>query len=231
MKPNGSQIIFNKVFSQTEKEKVFQALWKNRGEIICKNKSESMDTYTIKCTELSGNLVVCNYQDVLTPMNHQMIFMFHVDKDKYLFESKLVLKGDQCTFNTDIVLYKLQRRTFYRMDLPDSYKAVFRIKAINNDPEKIYTEINDLSAGGMKVRANIKFTLLHKDDTVKGDIEIPGKEPFELEAYIRHIMKKNYKNEEYTFLGLEFADKSPQNQHRMTALVMEIYRIVFQKET
>lgn len=189
-----------------------------------------MTTYTIRAHELSGKHIMCQFDDVLTPMNHDMIFMFHVGKDKYIFEGKLQLVNELCSINTDVILYKLQRRAFYRLEIPDKYKAVFRIKEINNDPEKIYTEIGDISAGGMKVRTTIKFSLLHKDDHLKGDIELPGRDPISVTTQVRHIMKKNYNNQEHTFLGLEFIPPSPQLQHQMTAIVMELYRAINNKD-
>ena len=222
---NEIQNIFTKIKTINERDQLFIDLFNCKAEILCKSRTQ--EVFKLKPTKLNEQNIECAFDKKNMNQSQTVIVMFSLAGDKYFCQSFLHVKNNKVSLDTVVDVYKMQRRSHYRVFLPPGYMAEFRAKTINGIENTFKTEISDISAGGLRLKSTAKFVMLKKGDLLEGTIHLKNRSQIEIKCQIRYTRKQRDGRKEFTYVGVQITPLTAQLEHKMMAIVMEIYRELF----
>lgn len=161
--------------------------------------------------------------------NSEVIVTFALGKEKYFLKTKLYI-NKQNKYHIDLSppLYKLQRRSNFRVRIPLGYGAKVEINSINETHVSIILPLGDLSAGGFSFEASQNLEIkIEKGQYIKGNILVGGKFKKNFEALVRHIGHIGSKGSGLIKCGLEFQNLSTTDKETFMKVTMELQRDMF----
>ncbi|PIS11567.1 MAG: hypothetical protein COT73_03295 [Bdellovibrio sp. CG10_big_fil_rev_8_21_14_0_10_47_8] len=223
--------IFTKISDNSEKARLFSDLAEAKGEMIAKRTEPTADVFVLMAFQYAQQSVYCKIVGATHPQlpEGDLILNFFVGGEKYFFQTKYKMSGDQVVLMTDAPLFHLQRREDYRIKIPVSYKALLEIVSINGQTLKKAIPVVDLSGGGCRIQTDLKSLPLKVQDQLKGHLFLPDRDPISLTASVRHIRTDNQGRG--TTCGVQFVGMTEILKNKLIAVVMDLYRELFSGRT
>jgi len=224
---NMGQNIFSKVDTRSERQRAYNLLLEEKGEVQVQ--LENKDLITCRPLILKDSRLVVN--PVTRPkINSQeiVIVTFSIAQEKYFLKSTFHKEGhDFYYINIDNILYKLQRRNSFRVTIPIGYGARVSVNDINGVISNIKLPLADLSSGGFAFEITSQSVKLDKNDNIKGTILVGGKFHKPFEGIVRHVASYGSKGSGVTRLGVEFYNMPDADKEAFMKVTMELHRDMF----
>lgn len=151
--------------------------------------------------------------------SQKVTFSFLDGSDKYLFQSEVEVKEGALLVKKVSDFFRLQRRSDYRLRLPEDYQAVIEFVGVNGVRPKTRFRIDDVSANGAGAFVNEDDKVIVRGLRFNAILRFPRRPPLEVEGEVRHREKNR--------VGLCFDRMTPETDKRLRAVVMELYRELF----
>lgn len=161
-----------------------------------------------------------------------MIVQFSVGSEKYLAQVDTQFDFPYITMHVNSDLFRLQRREDFRLKIPASFKAEVTVTLLNTKPgepiKKIAAQVQDMSAGGLKLILKKDLLPVKKDDQLKADLKLAGRNTILLQLKVLHVANDPV-NEKNIIAGCQFTNLNPIEKNRLSALVMDLYREIYSR--
>jgi hypothetical protein len=223
------QTFFSRIGNAEEKDRLFQDLCISPCEIIAKVHDSASEITYLKADIYTGIEISFRLIDPDFKFNEtgELILQITLGGEKYLCSSPFHFHEDRVVIKTTGPLYHLQRRDDFRLKIPESFQAEFRIQSVNKALRPQALKIFDLSGGGCRVNHSSVPDPLKIGDVLTGEISIVGRPTISISAEVRHVIEDEpHKTQS---LGLMFIEVSTSMKNRLSGLVMDLYRQFFSK--
>lgn len=219
---------FEKVRSNIEKKRIFERMAASQGKIVLKDAQDRM--FDFHCVSLSqeGAVGVLDPKHPQTSaQNLEILGQFQIEEDRYFINGKMAILGDQVVVSMEGEVFKLQRRSNFRIALPPSLPMYANITQIAGKPAALEVRLADMSAGGCRIYFPEGGPNLASGVEIQIVLHPPSGRDFDFKAVIRHTQSVVYKNEIQAQYGIEFLEIPRATHQRLTSLVMDLqHRII-----
>lgn len=226
---NMGQNIFSKVDTRSERQRAYNLLIDSKEEIQIQFESKVL--WQCEPTLLKDSRLIVNPIGIPPDMrpHEAVIVTFSIGQEKYFLKTTFHKQGhDFYYLNIDNILYRLQRRSSFRVSIPIGYGARVTIEDVNGTAANIKLPLADLSAGGFAFETTSHMDIkLSKSDKIKGFITVGGKFGKPFEGIVRHIASYGSKGSGLTRLGVEFDNMSQLDKEAFMKVTMELHRDMF----
>lgn len=149
--------------------------------------------------------------------------------EKYFFQGFLISTPGKIVIQVPDVMYILQRRKSVRMDIPEKYPATFIVIQMNAKTVFHEMRILDFSSGGVRVFFPDEKTSLAVGQKFLGVLHLSSRRPLQLEATIRHIVKKEINGISGQQFGIQFENLDKILETKLLTTFMDVQREIFIK--
>lgn len=221
--------IFTKISDTSERTRLLKDLAGSRSEIHAKKPDPTSDVFVLMAYDFSNDKISCKLIGATTPLppRGNLIATFFVGGEKYFIQAEFTTIADQVVLNlTGHHLFHLQRREDYRIRIPSSYRALLELVSINNQTKKQSIPMMDLSGGGCRIQVDPKILPFKVQDTLKGHLFLPDRDPIQVTCSVRHVRIDNH-GRGPMICGIQFVGLTEPVKNRIIAVVMDLYRELF----
>lgn len=220
--------LFEKIKSPAEARVMYGQLPNEGREFYCKGEGPlfAFKPVSFEATQgLRGEVRLFDDGEKLLPEN--VVVNFSVGKDRYYTVSDFTpLPNGKGILQLNDLLYRLERREFYRVALPDKMNRDCNIIAYDGRSSFVAAVIMDLSVGGARLQVlKGKLKEANANSVINCVLHIKDKWTFELKATIRHVIE-GQKTDVY---GIQFMEVSDPVQRKLISLLMELQREVLRE--
>lgn len=223
------QVIFKKV-GVSEKKILFRNIATLRTPIFVKGEDDKVFDLLAVQNE-KDEVLLCHHTPSSKDQNQpqKVLVNFTYDSERYFLTTDVsYTHGWALLTIKDMDLYQLQRRANTRVDIPNSYNAVFTISQHAGKSYFVETRLMDISAGGMKLYFAGEPELKN-GDILKGHLRLGARRPLEFSIEIRHVIKKQENGKEYQVAGVQFSNIDQLMENRLLSMMMDLQRELFLK--
>lgn len=184
---------FLKIFSSSEKNKIWHEIKGTKGVIICKSDKE--DFFLVQIIDVGENgKIQGKIRRKLGQSEGSVAVVgnFQTENEKLFFQTEAIIENHFIYWNLDGDLYRLQRRGTFRVNTQSKKDIYFRIRRWGNSLVDVTAEVLDFSSGGLKFQIEAK---------TGGGFEA---EPCTNVEELGKNFKKNSLNNEYSFQSLSW---------------------------
>tara|TARA_B100001248_G_C27399124_1_gene468447 strand:+ start:4804 stop:5484 length:681 start_codon:yes stop_codon:yes gene_type:complete len=219
--------LFAKIDSETLREKIYQGVIEVSPELQVQLQDNSL--ITVKSyRRIKNDLVVFRQLDD-QPESQNVILNFIFDNERYFLKTKLTQKDKNCFIALSPLLYKLQRRKNFRLQLPQSWAPKFECKLQNIEKVAKNFLVLDLSSGGFSFEFNAAEFQIEPGAELDGQLKIRNKLDLHVKAKVRHYRDSGTKAFPKVRVGAEFIGLSTKEEQTIMAFLMEVHREVFSR--
>lgn len=226
---DGLKNCFSLVDTRSERQRAYKLLIDSDDEIQILLQDKSL--INCKGQSLKDNFIILWPHPNLNRVNSDtdVIVTFALGKEKYFLKTKLLVNSrDQALVDLSQPLYKLQRRTSFRVRVPTGYGARAEIDSINDTHVRVILPIGDLSSGGCSLEMTPSLEIkIEKEQNIKGFILVGGKFKKSFEAIVKHIGNVGSKGSGLIRAGIEFQNVSTSDKEAFMKITMDIQRDMF----
>jgi hypothetical protein len=141
---------FERVFSLIERKKLLKRVAADKTKIHIKSARNEVLEFKVQGLDegfnLEGKIFGSQPRDF-----EKVTALFYIEKDKYFLTTRLKQKGDSWVLLNDTNLYKLNRRTAFRVQVPTTMEMVLFITSIRNIEINKNVSVIEFSSGGARV--------------------------------------------------------------------------------
>ena len=218
------QDYFSKIQVQSEKLALFQELVTKDEVILCRSSShKSVNLYSRR---MIGPLFYCQLRGETPPLKEEVVLSFQLDVNRYFVKTVLEVSNDEegvVYFSIEKGLYRLQRRSNFRVTLPSYYGAYFYCRQKNNQDFIEKLRVDDVSASGCQLYMQ-SVRELNEGDHLIGTLSLgPDKPNLELTLTI----KRKRAGTNGVGLGMQIEPSDKRLMSKLMSLVLEIHRELF----
>ncbi len=223
-----NQDIFTKISDPSDKARLFLDLAAKRGEVISKVPDPRADVFVLMAYDYSNQTLHCKVSGASTHIEPtgSLVLTFFIGGEKYFFQTTYKAIGDIVSIACQNPLFHLQRREDYRIKIPINYKALLEINSVNAKTSKKSIPIIDLSGGGCRIHIDTRTQELQVNDTIRGHLFLPDRNPIDVNGSIRHI-RQEVQGKGPMVCGIQFVGQTDIMKNRIIAVVMDLYRELF----
>jgi hypothetical protein len=227
--PQG-QNIFVEITDETEKRQIFQALADNRSPIKAKTPDPAGELLGLKALALKLDELetLSESEAVSLPAKGELTLKFQAGTENYLCLTTFRSTKNKIIFQWKSRLFRLQRREYFRLRLPPSYKAFMLINKLNGVEIAHQGTLVDLGGGGCRIALKLNPEEWKVGDLIEGSLVLAQRTPIEISAQIRHRSPMTSAKAN-TAVGFQFINMSAIVQNRIIAIVMDLYRELFSR--
>jgi|GEM_PF-5396075 len=217
--------LFAKIKTNQERLDVFKQVIFEKSAVVCKGSGEFITK--VAPLEISiKNEIICKLAtgELAPSFSSEAVTCFViVSQEKYYFQTTLTKVGNHWNLKIPEDLYHLQRRQNFRLRIPSSYSSQFLVQEWNRNRSFFKVPIKDISIGGCAIIVTPQNLPPQLNTEVIGKIEISGKDPISVIAYIKHW--RPGETPQSTLVGLEFNLKAvPGLERKLFSLTLDLYR-------
>lgn len=215
---------FERIKSSRERLELFQSLSQLKLDLLCKAQEDSLFSFKINSVdpkEVRGRLVAI---DKIPSQGGAAVMQVVLEQDRYFFNCELEISGNEASFKWDVPIYKLQRRSSFRIPIPESLE--FSLNLIQLNGKAIFWEarVVDFSEGGIKCFLHDPDRQLSVADSLKLAVHAYHGKNLELEAVVRHAQKVAQYENIHLHYGIEFINVSASVKSKLVALSLDLQR-------
>lgn len=159
-------------------------------------KSEGSLVFNLKAMEfLKDEILVCQYQEGLQiqEMNEKVTVNFQFQKDNFFCKSEMMADADGVRLRMNEDLFKIQRRSGSRIEIPEDFNASFVLLKIETEEMEHDCQLVDVSTGGAKVLLPMEAPLLKVGEKGLGMIRFGSQRPIQLSVEVRYAQNTTQK--------------------------------------
>ncbi|MFN7825327.1 MAG: flagellar brake protein [Pseudobdellovibrionaceae bacterium] len=226
---------FEKIRSLIERRKLFEDLAQIRGEILCKGEDDSLFHFRpekITSQKNTQGQEICHASGRVTPVDRLpesstgVIGNFSIDQDRFFFMAPMEYDGQEGQFKVDFDIFKLQRRTNFRINVPASVPMYCNIVGVAEESVFHETKVADLSAGGIRLYFEGQGSHLAPGLNVKLSLHPPSGKSLDLTGVVRHVQSVVLNNSIIPQYGIEFQDLTGLQKNRLISMTLELQKRV-----
>lgn len=223
----GPNNIFQLVSDPSEKMKILYDVIKSGQELIVRVADKDDTVHILDARMVQGSELLCSARSSEFPGTEgEMIVQLQVNAEKYISNVAYRKKGEFVSLSMEKKLFRVQRREFFRLLLPQGFRGTLLIPELFKAPFNQSFHVVDLSGGGCKVELPPLDLDIKAGTTFKGVLKLPGRPDFPLTCTVKHQHKLPGRTDG-RWLGIEFFYQSEPERNRMAATVMDLYRELF----
>lgn len=184
-----------------------------------------MRTLAVRSEQAGNFLFATDHRDIVS---QNVTFTFLSAGEKYIFKAFIDVKRDgQILVFPKSEFFRIQRRSDFRMRLPDSYHSILKLTFVNNLKVKLFSKVNDISAGGVGLTFRSAEPSFNKGDVIKGELHFSRRPILDIVGTVKHIRNSKDGSQPLQILGLQFEEGNKDLEKKIRAVSMEIYRELF----
>ena len=226
---------FEKVKSLVERRKLFEALLREGGDILCKGDGEAL--FHFKPVSISREGLMSGSMLAIEKTLEQtglVLGNFSVIGERFFFSTEFeLMKNGEIKFAVSCEVYQLQRRSSIRLHVQQSLGVYLAITEFQNKAIYVIAQIADLSAGGAKIffsdldspvaaTANSKNPNFRVGDQFKAILHLGLKRSLEVQVAVKHIQQAVHLGQIVDHIGIEFIELTSVLRNRLLAMTMDL---------
>ncbi|MFK8138291.1 MAG: flagellar brake protein [Bdellovibrionales bacterium] len=226
MKNNRGENIFTRINTKKLRTRAFNLAVESKVWAMLKIGGELRKC---KCLDRTGAEIYVRPTQNLTVKNGtKCVLMFNVGVEKYFLNSEIRSCADgDFALSLDVPLFKLQRRSNFRVEPPDSWNCSVTLLKRNNESLDETFRVNDISAGGLSFMTDMNHPLKAiQNDQVEGFFNFEGKLKAHFEGKIKNSLSMGSRGSGVFRIGIEFDSLDDKIIIQLTEILMEIQRIL-----
>lgn len=216
--------IFKAVNDESMIEKLLQKAAQSKESIVLKDKFDR--SITLKTVSTQERTLHCEWTEE-TPMNLQgtekFLGSFILGSDKYIFETRPVLKDGQVILNF-INLFHLQKRRNYRYVIPENYDAAFDINFVNETATQLHCKLLDLSTEGCAIEISQEQMSVNLEDQVEAYVILGHRPPILAQGFVKNI---RLKGDFHMVLGIKFNHMARASEEKIISSITDLQRELY----
>ncbi|MBX3018520.1 MAG: PilZ domain-containing protein [Bdellovibrionaceae bacterium] len=218
---------FEKIKSATEARRIFEVLARGGQDFYCKGEGSLFafkpERYLPEAG-LHGQVVLFEETDVKA---ENVVINFNVENERYYTTCEFTPQGETGYLRPTGILYRLERRLHYRVELPASLERGCNI--INQDGKSVFISaiVLDVSQGGARLQTlKGKVKDLKSGVRIRCALHIRGKWTFELLGQIMHVIP----GEQYDVFGVQWLNVPEGLGRKLLSMMLELQREVLRDQ-
>lgn len=218
-----NESIFSKV---TEKEKlaVFTSAKLQNIELNFQLKNTLHKTRILK-VESNDYITIYSDNNIFEKIEKSyIIFYFSLGLEKYFFSSNVRVHKQELIVPISSPLFLLQRRQSFRLPIPPTFNALYRVTQINNAHSSHIFKIKNISTNGFRL-INPNQILKNKDELV-GLVTLPNKEAIHMKCKVNNTYM-NKTQPDLSTVGAQFVDLTNNSDTQLFKLIIDLHRELF----
>lgn len=226
----GASNIFQLVSDPSEKMRILYDLLKSGQRLSVKTPERHDEFLELEPRQIQGSSLLCRPDDKTTVYRKdgELIAQFQVGGQKYICSVPYEKNGELLSLAMEKKLFRVQRREFFRLQLPSGFRGTLSIPELHGVPFNQSFHLVDLSGGGCKIQMPRLDIGLKSGTVFRGIMKLPGRQDFALLCTVRHQNKLPNRKDNLWY-GIEFHHANEQDRNRMAAIVMDLYRELFSR--
>jgi hypothetical protein len=205
---------FERVFSKVDRKRILQRAIKEKTKIFIKNSKNVM--YPFHALMVDGDLNVYGTLDetTLEPREFEKVTaLFYLDRERYFITTRFKKLEGYWTLLSDQEFYRLNRRTAFRIQIPEKYDLSFHVSAIRNIEINKKFRIFEISSAGARIfwDSNKRLAV---SSVLKGSLQWGRGKILPIEASVVHQLNDG-------IFGVRFVHMSPNTANRLKILCLE----------
>ncbi len=231
--PN-EQVIFSKVSTRDDRQRVFRLLVEGRIQFTVQGVNKKPYQFVGLGVAHGGLHISLSHPAddlaVRSQLKTPFLVSFEILPERYYMKAEIKYDKDQgYILDTSADLYSLQRRSSYRIQIPNDYGASVFIQFVGEELVEAELALHDLSGGGMAIdilpsesmnQLKAKFKL---GSLVKGTFFISQSVQKDFEAVVRYSKSVGSAGSGFSRVGLQFQNFTSQDNDEIISIVMKIY--------
>lgn len=227
---SSSQNFFKKV-AFSEKKKLLKALTEAQEPLLVKGDVEDFPFHLVPIQNEGMDAVLCHLtedsKNVSDPQN--ILINFVQGEHRYFMQTVLKFRPGWAVVDTTGDLYQLQRRSSVRIDIPEEFNARFMIRHHGGQSYALEAAVENISAGGIKIRFTGVDPKLKMGDPMKGTLTVGIKRPIDFDLEVRFVGRKMVDRKVVQTIGLQFKNLERVMETKMLSLIMDIQHEIYIK--
>lgn len=221
-----SQPIFKRIHV-SDRKALLKQIADMRLELTCRQEERKFSLFAQSVGD--GKELFCLPSgDLEVEIQGEIIINFILDEHQYFFNSPIRKDSRGYYIKADGDVFILQRRQSARLDIPKEYSALLRIMSHNGKAILHDAIIEDISAGGVKVRIPPPFPKVKSADRIVGNVHLGKKTPIEFECEVRFVSTSS-EDPQAQSCGLMFLDMNKIMENRLLTILMGLQHELFTK--
>lgn len=218
---------FQLIADPTEKMKLLYDLADGQRHVLCKALEAGSTPFIAEAVTVIGSYLMAR-PDKLPSIaeDSDLIVQFQLGNQKYIAQVPAEKRHDMLALQMSRKLFRVQRREFYRLKLPPTFRGVLQIEELDGVPFRQSFHLVDLSGGGCKIELPMIDVDFKSGVPFQGTLKIPKREDYSVKCIVRHQNRIAHQPE-VRWIGVQFLDMRAADINRMAALVMDLHREFF----
>ena len=208
---------FERVFSLVDRRRLLQRVIKDKVKVLLKTPNGHVMEFKTKNLDEGFNL---NGQIIGGTLNdyEKITALFYVDKDRYFLRTRIKKKKEYFQILNDPQLYRLNRRTAFRTQVPASFDLSYYVQTIRNIEINKKMTVLEFSSSGARLfwRSSTK---LSKGTLLKGYLQWGSGKTIPVDCAVIH-------SPEVGLYGIRFVNLSSITLNRLKMLSVEIQHAI-----
>lgn len=221
---------FQLVSDPTEKMKILYDLAEGKRDIICKSIDTKASIFISEAVTVIGSYLMVRPKKlgVVNFNDESLIIQFQLGNQKYISQVEFKQSDDLIALSMARKLFRVQRREFYRIRMPNNYRGTFAIENIEKTNIQRAFQLIDLSGGGCKIEVPPVDVEIKAGIPFQGTLRIPNRGEFPMKCIVRHQnVITGQGKPDVRWIGVQFIEQTEADSNRLAALVMDLHREFF----
>lgn len=218
---------FHLISDPTEKMRILYDLAKDQRQIVCKSLHVGSNIFTAEAVTVLGSYLMVRPQvaPAVHPEDQELIIQFQLGNQKYICQVPFQRNQDLYGLLMSRKLFRVQRREFYRLKVPMTFRGRLRIENLGGKALREAFPLVDLSGGGCRIELPPKSIKIQANVPFSAVLEIPKREGIPVQCVVRH--QSPVRNQPgLRWIGVQFTNDAAVS-NRIAALVMDLHRELF----
>lgn len=215
---------FEKIKSPAEAKLIYSRLPGEAQDFYCKGESALFSFRPLTYDSDNGlEGYIVRFDGETEVLKENVIINFSVGSDRYYTVSDFIPDGLKGLLKMNETLFRLERRTHYRVTLPQTLERSCNL--INHDGRSIFISavVLDISQGGARLQIlEGKIKDFGDGAQVRCALHIKSKWQLELLAQVRHVNNSG----KTAVFGLQWLDVSESDNRKLLSMMLELQREV-----
>lgn len=223
MNTPGKRDIFEKIEGGEKNIEIWKQVVFNQVSISCNLGNSKQLVFPKRKDNFDIYCLTENFEKIQNLSDQNVVGQFKLSDTQYFFYSTFHIENNYIVINSDITLFKLQRRQVYRLKVPRTYQASVLITKIDQDETHIKAILTDLGLGGCCI-ALVQDLKLRENSEIHIELKFENRIPQAAEGIVRFNRKEMMQNKKFYFIGIQFKNSSTAWDSTLFSVMMELSR-------
>ena len=222
---NSNSTAFSNPVDEKTKIELLKLIATSKTNVTVYSDQKSFEAVTYPSNDFNRITVPCAKGSSIDSFraSQSLVCHFSLHEENYFFTSKTTLTDTALIFSTPTVVYKVQRRDNFRVDIPQNFPHQIEITGL----KELKIKLLDLSMGGCKINAT--YSEPTQISQLKENFEIALKFSFlsfeNLTVYAKIKFTKHEPRTKSVAIGLEFEKLKADEIQDLQANIFKIERL------